>query len=167
MIVVFGSVNLDLIFRLPRIPAPGETILGPATDQEPGGKGANQALAAARDGARVVMAGAVGQDALADAALALLLQEGVDLTRLARVPASTGCAAIGVDPAGRNAIMVGSGANLHARADQVEDALLGPGTTLLLQMEVPVEENVALIARARARGVRIVLNLAPAAPLGD
>lgn len=165
MIVVFGSINLDLIFRLPRIPAPGETILGPAIDQEPGGKGANQALAAARDGAQVVMAGAVGEDALADAALALLREEGVDTTRIARVSASTGCAAIGVDPAGRNAIMVGSGANLHARAAQVEAALIGPGTTLLLQMEVPAEETTALIAHARARDARVILNLAPAAPL--
>ena len=100
MIVVFGSINLDLIFAVSRLPAPGETVLGPATRIEPGGKGANQALAAARDGARVVMAGAVGTYSLADAALALLQAEGIDLTRVHRVPASTGCAAISVDPAG-------------------------------------------------------------------
>ncbi|HYZ24708.1 MAG TPA: ribokinase [Rhodopila sp.] len=165
MIVAFGSINLDLIFAVSRLPAPGETVLGPTTRIEPGGKGANQALAAARDGARVVMAGAVGTDSLADAALALLQAEGVDLTRVRRVPASTGCAAISVDPAGRNAIVVGSGANLAATAAQIEDALLTPETTLILQMEVPAAETAALIQRAHTAGSRIVLNLAPAAPL--
>lgn len=162
MIVVFGSINLDLIFSLSHIPKPGETVLGPIVRQEPGGKGANQALAAARDGASVVMAGAVGQDALAEAALVLLRAQGLDLTRIARTEATTGCAAIAVDPAGNNAISVGSGANLLARAEQVEDSLLGPGTTVLLQMEVSAEENARLITRARARGARVVLNLAPA-----
>jgi ribokinase len=167
MIVVFGSVNLDLIFHLPHIPRQGETVLGPNLRQEPGGKGANQALAAARDGAAVVMAGAVGRDVLADAALTLLRQLHVDLTRVVQTDASTGCAAIAVDPAGNNAICVGSGANLLARASQIEDALLTPMTTLVLQMEVSPEETAALIARARARGARIILNLAPAAMLPD
>ena len=167
MVVVFGSINLDLIFNLPHIPAPGETVLGPRTRIEPGGKGANQAVAAARDGATVLMAGAVGQDALAEGALAGAAGAGVDLTRVARVADSTGCAAIAVDPAGRNAISVGSGANLAARAAQVEDALLRPETVLVLQMEVPADENVALIARARAAGCRVVLNLAPAAALPE
>jgi ribokinase len=165
MIVVFGSINLDLIFSLPHIPTAGDTVLSPTLRQEPGGKGANQALAAARDGASVVLAGAIGRDALADAALALLRAQNVDLTRVVPTAATTGCAAIAVDPAGRNAISVGSGANLLARADQLEDALLGPGTTLLLQMEVPANQNARLIARARARGARVVLNLAPAMPL--
>lgn len=167
MIVVFGSINLDLIFTVPRIPAPGETVLGPATRIEPGGKGANQAVAAARDGGRVIMAGAVGTDSLASGALALLQAAGVDLSRVRTVSASTGCAAIVVDPAGNNAIAVGSGANLAVVASQVEDAALGPATTLVLQMEVPAAETAALIARARAAGSRIVLNLAPALSLPD
>lgn len=165
MIVVFGSINLDLIFPLPHIPAPGETVLGPNVRQEPGGKGANQALAAARDGAAVTMVGAVGRDGMADTALGLLQAAGVDLTRVARTDRSTGCAAICVDPRGNNAIAVGAGANLLLSADQVEDALLTPATVLVLQMEVPAEATAALIARARARGARIVLNLAPAAAL--
>ncbi|HEX2942710.1 MAG TPA: ribokinase [Rhodopila sp.] len=165
MIVVFGSINLDLIFSVARIPAPGETVLGPATRIEPGGKGANQAVAAARDGGQVLMAGAVGTDSLAQGALALLQAAGVDLSRLRTVTASTGCAAIVVDPAGNNAIAVGSGANLAVSASQVEDATLGPASTLVLQMEVPPAETAALIARARAAGSRIVLNLAPALPL--
>lgn len=167
MIIVFGSINLDLIFSLPTIPRAGETVLGPATRIEPGGKGANQAVAAARDGATVIMAGAVGRDALADGALGLLRTAGVNLDRVQPVAASTGCAAIAVDPAGNNAIAVGSGANLFARASQVEDALLGPNATVVLQMEVLAAETAELIARARAAGARVVLNLAPAAALPE
>ncbi len=167
MVIVFGSINLDLIFSLPKIPAAGETVLGPSARVEPGGKGANQAVAAARDGAGVLMAGAVGGDALGAGAMALLHDAGVDLDRVVRVDSSTGCAAIAVDPAGNNAISVGSGANLLARAAQVEDAVLGSGTTLVLQMELAAEETAALIGRARALGTRIVLNLAPAAALPE
>jgi ribokinase len=167
MVIVFGSINLDLIFGLPHIPRSGETVLGPSTRIEPGGKGANQAIAAARDGAAVTMIGAVGRDPLADAALRLLRAEGVNLDRVVRVEASTGCAAIAVDPDGNNAIAVGSGANLAVRASQLEDALLGPGATLVLQMEVSSAETSALIARARAAGARVVLNLAPAAALPE
>ena len=163
MIVVFGSINLDLIFPLPHLPTPGETVLGPSMTIEPGGKGANQAVAAARDGARVIFAGAVGRDALAHDALALLRQSNVDLSRVITADSATGCAAICVDPAGKNLIAVASGANLAARASQVEDALLTAQTTLLLQRETPAEEVAALVARAR--GARIILNLAPAGPM--
>jgi ribokinase len=167
MIIVFGSINLDVIFPVPHIPAPGETVLAPSIRIEPGGKGANQAVAAARDGASVVMAGAIGRDTLANSALALLREANVDLTRVVEADVSTGCAAIGVDPAGDNAIMVGSGANLAARQSQIEDALLTPETTLVLQMEVSAEETATLIGRAHAKGARIILNLAPAAALPE
>lgn len=167
MVIVFGSINLDLIFAVPHIPAPGETVLGPSVRIEPGGKGANQAVAAARDGGTVVMAGSVGRDALADGALGLLRQAGADLSRVQAVASSTGCAAIAVDPAGNNAIAVGSGANLSTHAGQIEDSLLGPNSTLVLQMEIPAEQTAALIARARKAGCRIVLNLAPAGLLPD
>ena len=165
MIVVFGSINIDLVFAVPHIPRAGETVLCPEATMQPGGKGANQAVAAARDGAPVVMVGAVGQDALAGDALALLKQAGTDLTRIARTSAGTACAAVAVDPNGNNAISVGSGANLLARSTQVEDALLTTATTLVLQMEVDPDETVALIARAQGRVGRIILNLAPAAAL--
>lgn len=167
VIVAFGSINLDLIFPLPHLPAAGETVLGPSMTIEPGGKGANQAVAAARDGAHVVFAGAVGGDALAQDALRLMRATEMDTSRIIAAPDATGCAAICVDPAGRNLIAVASGANLAARNGQVEDALLGLGTTVLLQMEVPRAETEALIRRARAAGCRIVLNLAPAAPLDE
>lgn len=167
MIVCFGSINLDLIFPLPHLPAAGETVLGPGMTIEPGGKGANQALAAVRDGARVVFAGAVGADALARDALRLMRATDMDISRVVTSGTATGCAAICVDPAGRNLIAVASGANLEARQDQVEDALLVPGTTLLLQMEVARGDTEALIRRARAAGCQIVLNLAPAAVLEE
>lgn len=167
MIVVFGSVNLDLIFSLPHLPAAGETVLGQEMSIEPGGKGANQAVAAARDGARVVFAGAVGSDALADDALRLMRSTDMDISRIASAAVATGTAAICVDAQGRNLIAVASGANLCARQSQVEDALLGPHTTVLLQMEAPRADTEELIHRARKAGSRIVLNLAPAAPLDE
>jgi ribokinase len=167
MVIVFGSINLDLIFPVPHIPGPGETVLGPSIRMEPGGKGANQAVAAARDGAKVVMAGAVGRDSLAASALTLLREANIDLTRVVETDTSTGCAAITVDPEGDNAIAVGSGANLIARQTQIEDTLLGPTSTLVLQMEVPANETAELIHRARANGARIILNLAPAAAIPE
>jgi ribokinase len=165
MVVVFGSVNLDLIFSLPHLPAAGETVLGQRMSIEPGGKGANQAVAAARDGGRVIFAGAVGSDALAEDALRLMRATNIDISRIARVGAATGTAAICVDSQGHNLIAVASGANLCARHSQVEDALLSPGTTVLLQMEAPRADTEDLVRRAQKAGCRIVLNLAPAAPL--
>ena len=164
-VLVFGSVVADLVFALPSLPRPGHTVLGSGYRALPGGKGANQATAAALDGAAAAFAGAVGADSMAEIALSAMRAAGVDLSRLAVVEAPTACAAVCVGPDGQNQIAVGSGANRLAQAAQVEPAALGPGTVLLLQMEVPAEENAVLIARARAAGARVLLNLAPAAPL--
>ena len=166
MIVVFGSVNVDVLVPVPRLPGRGETVLGGDYRVGPGGKGANQALAARRAGADVVMAGAVGNDSFAAIGLDLLRRDGVDLGLVATVDRPTGCAVITVDPGGENQIAVASGANLLARAAQVPDRMLGPQTVLVLQREVPPEENAALIGRARAHDARIVLSLAPAGPIG-
>jgi ribokinase len=113
------------------------------------------------------MAGAVGRDSLATSALALLRDANVDLSRVTECDITTGCATIVVDPSGNNAIAVGSGANLSARQTQLEDSLLNAATTLVLQMEVPAPETVAVIHRAREQGARIILNLAPASPLPE
>ena len=165
MILVFGSINADLIVPVPRLPRPGETVLGGDYAMLPGGKGANQALAARRAGAAVVLAGAVGADAFADIALDLLRREGVD-TRLVRVVEQpTGCAAIMVSKDGENLIAVAPGANTSVRSDQVADELLGPDVTLVAQMEVPSGETEALIRRMRAHHGRVLLNLAPAFPI--
>jgi len=160
-VVVFGSANADLVFAVPELPAPGVTVLGEGVRSFPGGKGANQAVAAARDGANVQFAGCVGRDAFAAVATAALREAGVDLLRLAVVDAPTGCASICVDPEGRNQIAVAPGANALAVASQVEDAALHRGAVVLLQMEVPPAEVAALIRRAKARRARVVLNLAP------
>lgn len=169
MIVVFGSINLDMIFAMEELPLAGQTLLARSLDLHPGGKGANQAVAAARDGAAVTMVGAVGGDGLKETALSGLSGAGVDLSRVAvtghGAGHATGTAAVCTDAAGRNQIVVAGGANLQARADQVEDALLSPGTTLIVQMESDPGETAALILRARRLGARVILNLAPAAPL--
>jgi ribokinase len=165
MIVVFGSINVDVLVPVPHLPVPGETVLGADYRIAPGGKGANQALAARRAGAAVTMAGAVGNDAFAAIGLDLLRRDEVDLSLVATVERPTACAVIAVDPAGENLIAVASSANLLPRAAQVPDRLLGPDTVLVLQREVPDVENAALIHRARARGARIILSLAPAGPI--
>jgi ribokinase len=165
MILTFGSINVDLIVPVPRLPRPGETVLGGDYALLPGGKGANQALAARRAGAAVTLAGAVGGDPFADIALGLLRREGVD-TRLVRiVDQPTGCAAIMVSQAGENLIAVASGANMSVRSDQVADDLLGPDVTLVAQLEVPPPETEILVRRVRAHHGRVLLNLAPALPI--
>jgi ribokinase len=165
MIVVFGSINVDLIFPVPHMPGPGETVLGGDYAVLPGGKGANQALAARLAGAEVHLIGAVGADSFAAPALDPLRRAGIDLRLVRRVAEPTGCAAIMVSAAGENAIAVASGANKSVRSDQAPDELLGPGTFLVVQMEVPASETIAVIGRARDRGGRSLLNSAPALPI--
>lgn len=165
MIVVFGSINVDVIVPVAELPGQGETVLGGDYALLAGGKGANQALAARRAGAATVLAGAVGDDSFAAVALDPLRRAGID-TRLVRcVARPTGCAAIMVSSGGENMIAVASGANAMVRADQVPDALLGPGTILVAQMEVPPGETAALVRRLRAHGGSSLLNFAPALPI--
>jgi len=165
MIIVFGSVNLDLVARVARLPQPGETITGSHFATLPGGKGANQALAARRAGAKVAMAAAVGDDPFAADALSGLEAAGVDLGWVRRVSAPTGVALIHVDAAGQNAITVIPGANAEVRADAVPDAALIAGNTLLLQLEIPMDAVCGVAARAKRGGARVILNAAPAAEL--
>jgi ribokinase len=158
MIVVFGSINIDLVTRA-KIPAPGETTLGGDYVTVPGGKGANQALAARRLGAEVVLLAAVGRDASADAALALLRAEGVNLQHCRADPRlPTGVALIAVAASGENQIVVAPGANRALGSDFV----LPPSDAVICQLEVPI----AAIAHAagQCRGL-LVLNLAPAAEI--
>ena len=166
MIAVFGSVNIDLVTAVARIAAPGETVLGESYTIVPGGKGANQALAARRAGASVAMLGAVGRDGFAGPALALLREAGVDLSGVVAVAAPTGAAFIAVDAQGANAITVAAGANALARAEGLAAAAT-EGGILLLQREVPDAEAEAAARLARARGMRVVLNLAPSGAVPD
>jgi ribokinase len=165
MIVVFGSINLDFLCRVEGLPKPGETVISSSFAIAPGGKGANQALAARRAGADVILAGAVGRDPNADLALALLNADGVDLSRLHRVEEPTGTAFITVDAAGRNQIVVAPGANAFASADSLSDYQWSSRDLLLLQRETREAEALSVARRANAGGGRTMLNAAPAGPI--
>ncbi len=167
MITVFGSLSADLVAQVKHLPTPGETVTGPSYTVVPGGKGANQALAAALAGAPVRMVGAVGSDGFREMALSGMQKGGVDLTAMADSPEKTACAFIAVDAQGENLIFVASGANLDARAAQLQDVSLSEGDVLLLQMEVTHAENWKAIEIAKAKGVKVVLNLAPAGPIPE
>jgi ribokinase len=158
-IAVVGSINLDLVARCERLPRAGETLTDATFERIPGGKGANQALAAARLGADVAMVGAVGDDPFAEEALALLAAGGVDLGGVRRVAEPTGVALIVVGEDGENQIVVAPGANAAVRAaDGLEQA-----DAVLCQLEIPV----ATVAEAAGRARFTCLNAAPARELPD
>ena len=159
MIVVFGSINLDLAATVERLPSAGETRAGHSFSITPGGKGANQALAARRAGSSVAIYGAVGRDAFADPALALLRKDGVDVSNVRVVDLSTGVALIHVDAQGENAITVVAGANAQASADWVPDAALDTSTIVVMQFEVPLPEVEALARRAHANAESVGIPL--------
>lgn len=161
-VVVVGSANLDLVARTARLPRPGETVVGHGYTEVPGGKGANQAVAAARAGARVAFVGAVGDDHAGQLLLDVLTGEGVDVTHLKRVDGPTGRALIGVSDDAENSIIVVPGANSAVDASLVEDAasLLQSASVLLCQLEIPVDAVTRAFELA-ATATRI-LNPAPA-----
>lgn len=166
MITVFGSVGLDLIGTVPRLPKPGETVLGGTFSMAPGAKGANQALAAKRAGAGVRHVCAVGNDDFAGRALAILRPEGVDLSAMRVVEGPTGIASIFVEQSGENAIAVLPGANASHTPADAERALsgLGKGDILMLQQEIPQAATDRALDLARAQGVLSILNTAPFLP---
>ena len=168
-VLVIGSLNMDLVARCARLPAAGETVFGADFFTAFGGKGANQAVAAARLGARVGMAGCVGRDAFGTQLIAGLRDAGIDVRCVREVERPTGTALITVDASGGNTIVVISGANMQCDAALVDRALAGgagPGV-LLLQHEIPDEANARAIRAARGAGWFIVLNPAPARPIAD
>ena len=162
MILVFGSVNVDLVARVEAIPRPGETVLSPGSTTHFGGKGANQAVAAARAGAVVQMAGAVGPDAFGASCLENFRQRGVGVDAMQQAGLATGVAFITVDRQGENAITVASGANGQIRAADVPQGWFDESDLCVLQMEVPLAETLLAARRARDAGARVVLNYAPA-----
>jgi ribokinase len=163
MITVFGSNMLDLIGRLERFPVPGETVPGSTFTTSPGGKGANQALAARRAGSRVRMVGAAGRGAMGDDALALLKAGGVDLKDVRRIEVAQGVAMIFVTPEGENEIGILPGANSDVTPDDADIALSGLGETdvLILQQEIPQQATMRALALAQLQGVTSILNTAP------
>ena len=166
-VVVVGSLNIDLVTHVERHPQPGETVRGTGLERWAGGKGANQAVAAAAAGAGVVMVGRVGSDESGAAYRARLTALGVDARSvLVAADELTGHALITVDAAGENSIVVVAGANAALSVDDL-DVLrsVGRGDVVLLQLEVPLEVVTAAVRRASAAGARVVLNLSPYAPL--
>lgn len=163
MIYVVGSLNLDYVARLEHLPRPGETVLGSVLEKTPGGKGANQALAARRAGADVRLIGCVGDDDDARLATALLVEAGVDLSGIAKCKTTTGVALIEIDAAGENSIAVLPGANMDVTVSMVEAGLaqLDLQDLVILQQEIPQAATQVAIARARKAGALSILNIAP------
>jgi ribokinase len=166
-VLIVGSINVDLVVRAAQLPAPGQTITGGVFARHQGGKGANQAVAAARAGATVTMVGAVGDDEYGRGALADLQGAGVDVSRVAALSGeSTGLALIAVDEHGANQIVVAPGANAALGAAAMERALAGyvprPGSVAVLSFELGDEAIVAAARYAASRGMRLVVNPAPA-----
>jgi ribokinase len=168
MILVLGSVNVDLVVRGPRLPAPGETVVGGHFYEAQGGKGANQAVAAARAGARVKLVGAVGDDRLGVAARDRLTAEGIDCRQLVALAGQhTGVALILVGAGGENCISVASGANAHVASRQLEE--LEPSewedaSVFLSCLELPWSVVRDGLRQAKRRGLRTILNPAPVTP---
>lgn len=161
MITVIGSINLDLIATVGRLPRPGETVPGDGFTTAPGGKGANQALAARRAGARVKMIGAVGTDAFAGQATALLDEGGVDLTAVRASGEATGIAVILVEKAGENVIAIIPGGNGDVAQEDVERAAVAKDDHVVLQLEIPMETVKASLEATQAAGAVSLLNTAP------
>jgi ribokinase len=165
-VVVVGSLNMDLVARAPRLPKPGETLAGSAFAQAPGGKGANQAVAAARLGAQVAMIGCVGGDANGATLRAGLEAEGIDCAALATsADAPTGVALIIVDDASQNAIVIVAGSNAQVTPAVIDEqeALLARADVIVCQLETPPETVRAALAAGRRLGRTTILNPAPAA----
>jgi ribokinase len=165
-VLVVGAVNVDLVVAAARLPGPGQTVTGGDVARYPGGKGGNQATAAARLGARVAFVGAVGPDDMGSEARAALAVEGIDLTGLAVTDRATGVALIVVDPSGENLIAVAPGANGEVRRRHAEAALErlapGPRDVVLVSREIPADGVLAALEIGREAGSTTILNPAPA-----
>ena len=162
-LVVLGSLNMDLIVRAAQLPRPGETVLGSEFATSQGGKGANQAIAAARAGAEVALIGAVGTDAFGDQLTAALIADGIDITGLRRLDGPSGIAVITVDDGAENTIVVASGANAGLTGlTSRDERSIAAAAMLLLQLEVPIETVTAAATTAAAQGIPVLLNPSPA-----
>jgi ribokinase len=167
-ILVVGSINMDLVVRVPHAPMPGETVLGGDFETFPGGKGANQAVAAARMGGEVTMVGRVGNDNFGDMLIQGLVENNIKTTHVIKdSEAPTGVAMIAVAADGENLIVVASGANYKVSEEDISDTrtMMRETDLLLLQLECPLETVTAAIELAKAYDVPVVLNPAPAQPL--
>ncbi|AWN22330.1 ribokinase [Deinococcus irradiatisoli] len=163
-VLVVGSANTDILVRARRAPQPGETVLGGDAQVLPGGKGANQAVAAARAGAEVAFCGALGRDTFAPVVRQALTEAGIDLRYLRELDVPSGVALITISEDGENSITVASGANARLSADDLPERWDGV-THLLMQQEIPEATVLAAAQRTKAAGIKVLLNAAPARPL--
>ena len=161
MIHVLGSVNIDYSVVVARLPNPGETISGSNLVLTPGGKGANQALAARRAGAQVKLTGAIGNDSVAETAVTILKDDGVDLTDVKSIQGPTGCAFVFVDENSENQIIIIAGANESVSPNQARQLKIAADDLLLLQLECPLATVAAAASHASQQGARVIANLAP------
>jgi len=166
-ILVIGSLNADLVVRTPRFPAPGETISGEDLVIIPGGKGANQAVAASRQDSSVAMVGRVGSDSFGPTLIQNLQKNKVDTIHVETDESATGTAIIVVDANGQNSIVLSPGANGKVTPIDVDAVSFQDADLLLLQLEIPLETVVHAASVARQNGLRVILNPAPACPLPD
>src|SRR5690606_12278952 len=169
-ILIIGSTNTDMVIRTDRFPKPGETILGTEFFMNQGGKGANQAVAAARLGGKVTFVSCVGDDLFGKNAVQSLVQEGVDVTYMQVDPnAPSGVAVITVDSVGENHIVVAPGANATFVPEDAKavPSLMDTDTVLLLQLEIPIPTVQYLVTEAMQKNTRVVLNPAPAQQLSE
>ena len=161
-VIVAGSVNMDLVVHAARHPRPGETVLGETFDAFPGGKGANQAVAAARLGARTSLVAMLGNDAFGASLAAFLRAEAVDVTHVTRTEGATGIGCIVIDAQAQNTIVVVPGANAQLAADCVRRVPMSPGDILVAQLEIPHSTVHAFFERGKQRGATTLLNPSPA-----
>lgn len=166
-VLVVGSLNMDLVVEVEAQPAPGDTVLGGDTKTFPGGKGANQAAAAAKAGANVTMLGCVGSDGYASQLKNALKDAGVDTAFIQKVEGSSGLAFITVDKSGENMIVVSSGANNKLSPDILTDEHFEGVGIILMQLEVPLETVTKAAEMARSKDIPVALNAAPAQELDD
>lgn len=166
-ILVIGSLNADLVVRAPRFPAPGETISGEDLAIIPGGKGANQAVAAARQGASVDMVGRVGNDSFGPTLIQNLQKNNVDTAHVKTDSSASGTAIIVVDASGQNSIVLSPGANGKVTPADVASVSFQDVYMLLLQLEIPLKSVIRAASLARQNGLRVILNPAPARQLPD
>lgn len=162
MIIVFGSINIDMVMPVEEFPMPGETILSADYITHTGGKGANQAVAAARQDVKVAMVGKVGDDAFGRRSRHTLKMQSILAAGVAISERPTGCAMICVNSRGENTVVVSSSANLDTTSDQLPNEILNENNTVLLDMEVEPEQIWDVVERASERGTRVILNAAPA-----
>ncbi len=165
-VVVVGSANVDQVFSVDRIPAPGETVLSTGFTTARGGKGQNQAVAAARAGAHTTFIAAIGTDGFGDLTSEGLVDDGIDVARVRRVPAPTGTALIAVDPSGENTVIVEAGANRElASLDAADRAVIESADVLVMQLEIPLATVIESATVGHNSGTTVILNAAPVADL--